>query len=39
VVDWRGGGSNEEAPRAIEPDKKRGAIEHHKEEFEDEIPF
>jgi hypothetical protein len=37
VVEWRGGGSNDEAPRPI-PDK-RGAIEHRKEEFEDEIPF
>ena len=38
VVEWRGGGSNDEAPRPIEPDK-RGAITHRKEEFEDEIPF
>jgi hypothetical protein len=38
VVEWRGGGSNDEPPRPIEPDK-RGAIEHRKEEFEDEIPF
>jgi len=38
VLEWRGGGSNDEAPRPIEPDK-RGAIEHRKAEFEDEIPF
>jgi hypothetical protein len=38
VLEWRGGGSNDEAPRPIEP-AKRGAIAHRKEEFEDEIPF
>jgi hypothetical protein len=38
VLEWRGGGSNDEAPRPIEPNK-RGAIAHRKEEFEDEIPF
>jgi hypothetical protein len=39
VVEWRGGGSNDGPVGPIEPDNKRGAIEHRKEEFEDEIPF
>ena len=39
VVEWRGGGSNDETPRPIESDSKRGAIEHRKEEFDDSIPF
>jgi hypothetical protein len=42
VVDWRcGGRSGEPAPQMIDgPDNnKKGAIEHRKAEFEDEIPF